>query len=110
MKGLRINEYQLQGGSWPQVADVVLRRMPQREGPDKWAILDHKFCLDKDGDWVIQPLPSSRDDEFMQRCRFDSAEEALTFWRENSFTSRFSHYDAVHPNKHMKPTIGDLRI
>ena len=93
MDNLRINEYQLQGGSWPQVADVVLRRMPQRDGPDKWAILDHAACLDRDGDWVIQPQPSSRDEAFIRRCRFDSAEEALAFWREGGFVSRFSHCD-----------------
>lgn len=95
MESLRINEYQLEGGSRSLVANVVLRRMPQVEGLDKWAIFDHGACLDKDGDWIFQPLPSSRDDEFMRSCRFDSAEEALAFWREGGFVSRFVHYDIV---------------
>lgn len=106
LKNLRINEYQLEGGSWPVVADVILRRMPQREGSDKWAIFDRGACLDKDGDWVFQPLPSSRDDEFMRSCRFDSAEEALAFWKEGDFASRFARYDAVSAKTEPNPSCG----
>ncbi len=90
---LRINEYQLQGGSWPQVADVVLQRRPQRKGPDLWAIVEHGAVLDKDGDWIFELQPSSRTEQYLANCRFDSAEEAFAFWTEGGFQSRFSHYD-----------------
>jgi len=84
-----INEYQLEGGGPHTSTDVVLRRMPQRKGPDKWAIMECGFCLDIDGDWVSQPIPSSRDDEFLGQCRFDTAEEATAFWETGNYASRF---------------------
>ncbi len=91
---LRINEYQIEGGTAHHVADVTLRRMPQREGPDLWAIFDHSdVCLNKRGQWEFQPMPSSRTDAFLRRCRFDSAEAALAFWNKHSLRSRFAHYD-----------------
>ena len=42
-------------------------------GHDKWAVTKEgsNFCLADDGVWEYQPLPSSRDEKFMQRCRFD---------------------------------------
>ena len=33
--------------------------------------------LAKDGEWELEPIPSSRDDEFYARCRFDTYDEAL---------------------------------
>jgi len=35
-----------------------------------WAVVDGPFVLTKDGDWEYEPNPSSRDDEFYERCRF----------------------------------------
>ena len=86
---LQVNEYQLEGGGPFSMADVVLCRMPQQQGPDRWAIVEHGFCLSRDGVWVSQPIPSSRDDEFLRRCRFDSAEEAMATWAGGGLTSRF---------------------
>lgn len=37
-------------------------------------------CLNKDGEWEHEPLPSNRDDDFLSRCRFhcfESAADAL---------------------------------
>ena len=93
LNDLTINEYQLQGGSWPTFANVVLQRRPQRTGSNLWAIVDHGACLDKEGSWIIEPQPSSRTDAFLARCRFDSAEEALALWTEGGFQSRFSYLD-----------------
>lgn len=47
---------------------------------DRWAITDGHSVLDKDGDWIIEPLPSSRDDEYIAKTRWASAEEAYAFW------------------------------
>ena len=90
---LRINEYQLQGGTARQVSDVRLERRPQINGPDLWAIVDHAACLVRDGDWVIEPMPSSRSEDYLESTRFASVEEALEFWVKGEFQSRFSHYD-----------------
>lgn len=43
---------------------------------DVWAVRKRGWCLDIDGDWVYEPLPSSRDEDFKARCRF-TLDEAL---------------------------------
>lgn len=78
---LVVNEYQLEGGGRFDADDITLRRMPQRKGADKWAIYNRGAVLSKDGDWEYEPTPSSRTDEYLQRCRFDSMQEALAFYR-----------------------------
>jgi hypothetical protein len=56
---------------------VYVRKQPQRDGTIKWAVEQIGMCLAKDGEWEHQPLPSSRDDEFLNRCRFDTLEQAF---------------------------------
>jgi hypothetical protein len=47
------------------------------DGAVKWAIRSGETsCLDKDGDWIIEPLPSRRDERFYEWCRFDALEVA----------------------------------
>ena len=49
-------------------------------GAGKWAIRSgENSCLDKDGHWIIEPLPSRCDERFCQRCRFDDLEAAYAF-------------------------------
>lgn len=48
----------------------------QRDGSVKWAVRRDGSCLARDGMWEYEPMPSSRDDEFMARCRFSSVDEA----------------------------------
>ena len=43
---------------------------------EKWAVRRLSDCLGVNG-WEYEPLPSSRDDEFYKRCRFDSLESAV---------------------------------
>lgn len=74
---LVVNEYQIEGGGPRDRRSIVLKRQPQRSGPDKWAINDGGSCLSREGEWEWEPLPSSRDDDFISRCRFDTPEEAL---------------------------------
>jgi hypothetical protein len=55
---------------------TTLELRSDRGGKKKWAIVDNGV-LNKKGDWEYEPLPSSRDDAFLERTRFDSIEEAL---------------------------------
>ena len=57
-------------------------------GVKRWAIRDSGACLNKNNEWEWEPLPSSRDDEFYARCRWDTAENALAFWRQGKHKSR----------------------
>ena len=52
-------------------------RVAQRAGADKWKVLNGGYCLTKAGDWEWEPIPSSRTDDFIERCRFDTAQEAI---------------------------------
>jgi hypothetical protein len=45
------------------------------DGTIKYAIRNSSSCLNKNGNWEHEPLPSNRDDEFFIRCRFDSLDE-----------------------------------
>lgn len=54
-----------------------VERVMQIEGPDKWAVRLHGRCLNTAGQWEWEPMPSSRDDDFLGRCRFDTAHAAI---------------------------------
>jgi hypothetical protein len=36
----------------------------------RYAVRQGSHCLSLDGEWEFESLPSSRDDEFYDRCRF----------------------------------------
>ncbi|HUS92188.1 MAG TPA: hypothetical protein VM695_10085 [Phycisphaerae bacterium] len=57
--------------------DVTLHRLGQIEGPDLYAVRNRGWCLARNGEWEWEPIPSSRDEAFMKRCRFPSFEAAL---------------------------------
>ncbi len=57
--------------------DVIIRRVRQRDGAHLWAIRSGACCLNKSGEWEDEPIPSSRDDAFISRCRFDTAAVAI---------------------------------
>ena len=54
-----------------------INRLGQRSGPDKYAVRQGLNCLSRDKEWEYEPIPSSRDDAFLARCRFDSFDEAV---------------------------------
>ena len=60
------------------ISPVTFNRMrsPFYDG-EKWAVRRNSSCLNKEGEWEYEPIPSSRDDEFYARCRFDSLDEAI---------------------------------
>jgi hypothetical protein len=56
---------------------VTIERREQRDGTILWAVHENSFCLARDGLWEYEPLPSSRDDKFLKRCRYATLEEAM---------------------------------
>lgn len=46
------------------------------DGDYRYAVRQASAVLSKTGEWEHEPIPSSRDDAFFLRCRFDSWEEA----------------------------------
>jgi hypothetical protein len=55
-------------------------KIERRDGiadPGLWAITDGSQNLGKDLKWHHEPLPSNRDDEFLDLCRYNSIGEAI---------------------------------
>jgi hypothetical protein len=73
-----------QQGTWEDALKNLGRqvRIETRDGFEgrKWAVCLGGNVLNKEGEWEWEPQPSSRDDDFFKRCRFDSAEEAYQFF------------------------------
>lgn len=57
---------------------VMVERRSRLSDVPSWAVTRGGSCLAKDGQWEIEPLPSSRDDAFRQRCRWSDLGEAIT--------------------------------
>jgi hypothetical protein len=57
---------------------VTINRVPWCDGPDRYAVKNGNFCINKDGDSEYEPMGSQRDDEFFARCRYNTFEEAET--------------------------------
>lgn len=57
--------------------DVRIERARQINGSALWAVRRVGTVLNKQGEWEWEPMPSNRDDEFLARTRFDSADEAI---------------------------------
>lgn len=51
---------------------------------ERWAVRRGGECLAADGEWEYEPLPSSRDDAFYSRCRFESLEAAVAVYDQQS--------------------------
>ena len=78
---VRVTEYVLNPGDepheWVRVALTCFAGQgPHKPPEDTWAVRWLSYCLDADGEWVFEPQPSSRDDEFFARTRW-SRDEAL---------------------------------
>lgn len=93
LSDLAITEYEIvSGGALCPAVDVRLCRALQRDGTEKWAIREQGACLNRFGNWELEPQPSSRTDAFLRRCRFDSPQDALIVWTEKKCRSQFQHY------------------
>lgn len=80
---------------------LVLLEMVRGRGCIRWAIRRHSSALGKTAIhgrhfFQIEPLPSSRDDDYYEEYRWPTAEAALTFWNENRpniIATSAEHYD-----------------
>ena len=71
--GVVVSAYRVKGGILP----VKVERVQQIEGSDLWAVRHGADVLNVDGEWEYEPMPSSRDDAFLARCRFLSSGAAI---------------------------------
>lgn len=58
------------------VDSIKIETAKQMDGSIKFAVRQSGACLSLEGEWEYEPIPSSRDDEFLKRCRFDSWQQA----------------------------------
>lgn len=83
---LVVTRYQLRDEFEKHYPDAVTfdrMRSPFYVG-ERWAVRRRGSCLAKDGEWELDPIPSSRDDGFYARCRFDSLDDAIAAWVAHS--------------------------
>jgi hypothetical protein len=55
--------------------DITIQRMAQIDGSHLWKIAKNGNVLNKQGEWEWEPMPSSRDDDFLARCRYATLDE-----------------------------------
>jgi hypothetical protein len=60
----------------PTLEPIRIETTTQMDGSTKYAVRHIGSCLTTEGEWEYEPIPSSRDDEFLRRCRFDSWQQA----------------------------------
>lgn len=59
------------------IGEIRIKRRGQRDGSMKWAVyMRDSWVLTKDFEWALEPIPSSRTDEFLATTRFDTLDEA----------------------------------
>lgn len=49
----------------------------EASGNGRWAVRNGGRCLNKDGEWEYEPLPSSRSAEWLDTVRWDDLTEAI---------------------------------
>ena len=59
---------------------IVIEARDQMDGSRKWVLKMHEWVLGKDGEFIWEPTPSSRTDEFIKNTRFDTPDECHLFW------------------------------
>ena len=55
---------------------IKIETAKQMDGSIKYAVRHMGACFTVEGKWEFEPIPSSRDDAFFKRCRFDSWQQA----------------------------------
>jgi hypothetical protein len=60
-----------------EVAGVRVEQVKQMNGSPLWAVRNAGNVLSIAGQWECEPMSSSRDDEFIARCRFPNAKAAI---------------------------------
>lgn len=54
----------------------------ETRGAGRWVVSNGSSVWNRDGQWEYEPLPSSRDDEFLRRTRYANLEDAFVAARE----------------------------
>lgn len=70
-----------------------IERVTNREGHVRWAVRSYGSCLNAQGQWEDEPSPSNRDDSFIARCRFETAEAAYQVWQQTPEVKQQLHVD-----------------
>lgn len=60
----------------PELEPIKIETAKQMDGSTKYAVRHMGCCLTKTGEWEYEPIPSSRDESFLERCRFDTWDNA----------------------------------
>jgi len=47
-----------------------------------WAIIRLDQCMGKNGKWIHEPSASNRDNDFIEKYRYDSVEQAMETYRK----------------------------
>jgi hypothetical protein len=76
-QGAIVSAYAIPTSDKPFAEEITIQRMRQIDGPALWSVKLGGNCLNKSGEWEWEPMPSSRDDAFLARCRFESPEAAI---------------------------------
>jgi len=63
---------------------ITLNRVDNEDNREdfKWAIRKGALCLNKQGKWEYEPLPSNMDTFFIRNCRWDTIQEAIEAFNE----------------------------
>jgi hypothetical protein len=77
---IEISRERLKKGWFGRYCNGIQLSMIHGIGVVRWKITDGSGCLNKNGKWEYEPLPSGRTDAFLARCRYSTIEEALTIW------------------------------
>ena len=65
------------------IAGVPGIRIEQTSESSFGVFSSSRSCLNIDGEWEYEPMPSARDHGFLKRCRFHSLSEALSVVAEH---------------------------
>ena len=69
-----------QSGTIIDSIGIHVDQVMQQKGDPLWAIRSGSdLCLGKDGEWMVEPLASARDEEYIRNYRFSSINEAINF-------------------------------
>jgi hypothetical protein len=63
--------------------DIKIEETQQTTGNALWAVRRGGACLNCEGQWEYEPMPSSRDSQFLARCRWSTPESAYAAWQHN---------------------------
>jgi len=77
LDGAVIAAYALPAPDGRQIDEIRIERARQMDGGALWAVRFRGDVLNKNGEWEWEPMPSGRDEDFLARARFDTAEEAI---------------------------------